>query len=117
MCTLSTSKKVLNLDLILPAGVARSVISIMLRTYTHDNRTSHSIIYINPKPNQKKNLKFGPRLPSSSINIDFSSKGRLTADLVLGLGILDSALYLTQYSIITQRATPEVRLGPKKYFI
>ena len=38
----------------------------------------------------------------------------LTEDLVLGSGILDSALYLTQYSIIKELAPPADRRGSHK---
>ena len=56
---------------------------------------SQTIIYPNPKPNQK-NLKFGLRIPNPNYkNVD-SRNGRLSVALLLGLGIVDSALYLNQ---------------------
>ena len=39
------------------------------------------------------------------------SKVRLSTALLLRIGILDSALYLTQYSIIKEFAAPEDRRG------
>ena len=82
---------------------ANSLISITLRTCTHTNVTSQTIIYPNPNPNQK-NLKFGPRIPNPNTEVTDIRKGRLSTALVLGLGILDSALYLTQYIIIKELA-------------
>ena len=68
-----------------------------LRTSTHTNLTSQVIIYPNPNPNQKKNLKFGARNPNPFCKAVDRPKGRRSAALQKGLGFLDSSLYLTQY--------------------
>ena len=65
----------------------------------HTNVTSKTIMYPNPYPNQK-NLKFGPRIPNPNTKVTTRPNRRLVAALVLGFGILDSSLYLTQYSTI-----------------
>ena len=54
----------------------------------HPNVTSQTIKYPNPNPNQK-NDKFGPRIPNPNITVVDSRKVMLSADLVLGLEILD----------------------------
>ena len=95
-------------DTFLAAPCANSLISITLLPFTHTTVTSHTIIHPNPKPNQK-NLKFGPRILNPNIKVSKSHKERLPAALVLGWGILDSALYLTQYSIIKELAQGAAR--------
>ena len=75
--------------------------------YILKNVTSQEIIYPNPNlnpnlnPNQK-NIKFGTRIPNPQIRILHSRKGRLFAGLVLGLGILDQALNLTQSGVFVK---------------
>ena len=78
-------------DPILSDGAANSLVLV----------TSQNITCPDPSPNQK-NLKFGPRIPNPNTTAMASREGRLAAALVLGLGIIDSDLYLTQYSIIKE---------------
>lgn len=73
-----------NWELILPTGVALSIISITLRIYTDTNMTYQTIACFNPHPNQK-NLKVGPRIPNTNAKDYTIRKGRLTVDFVLGL--------------------------------
>ena len=63
---------------------------------TYSNVTSQTITYPKPNPNQKNNPKYMPRIPNPNITFINSCKGRLFAGLVLGLGILDCPLNLTQ---------------------
>ena len=51
-----------------------------------------------------KNLKYWPLIPNVPKVQFLSYKEWLSAASVLGLGILDSALYLTQYSILKELA-------------
>ena len=64
-----------------------------------NNVTSQTIICPNPNPNQKNKHKFGPRIPNPNTKFRNSRKGRLFAGLVLGLGILDYTLNLTQWGV------------------
>ena len=50
----------------------------------------------NPNPNQKNNPKCRPRIPNPNTKAATRPKRRRVAALVLGLGILDTALYLNQ---------------------
>ena len=45
-------------------------------------------------------VKFGPIIPNPNVKAADSRKGRLSTSLALGAWIFDSALYLTQYSVI-----------------
>ena len=87
---------------------ANSLISAMLYTCAHANVILQTIAYPNPNP-CKKNLKFAPRIPNPNANISDSCKRRTSAALVLGLGILDSALHLTQHSIVKELAQGAAR--------
>ena len=86
-------------DPFLSASCAKSLISITIRTWTHADVRSQTIIYPKPNPNQK-NLQFGPQIPNPITEAVDRHKGRLSAALVLGLETLDYALYLTQWGII-----------------
>ena len=61
----------------------------------------------------QKNIKFGPLIPNTNTEASIIWNWRLTASSVLRLGILDSALCLTQYSIIKELAAPEDKTGSR----
>jgi hypothetical protein len=87
---------------------ANSSISITLRSLAHANVTSKTIVYPNSNPNQK-NLVFGPQIPNPNA-VEISARKELfTPASVSGLGILDSALCLTQHSIIKELTRGEAR--------
>ena len=83
------------------APCANSLISITVRTCAH---ATHKPLCTLNLSQTKKKLKFGPRIPTPNTLAMDNCKRRLSVALVLGLGILDSALYLTQYSIIKELA-------------
>ena len=60
------------------------------------NVTSQTIICPSLNRNQKNNPKCRPRIPKPTTKSAYSRKGRLFAGLVLGSGILDTALHLIQ---------------------
>ena len=63
---------------------------------TQTNVRSQTIIYPTPNQNQKKILNVGPEFLILRIHIWITSKGGIFAGLLLGLGILDTALHLIQ---------------------
>ena len=87
---------------------ANSSISITLRAWAHPNVRSKTIMCPNSNPNQK-NLIFGPQIPNPNA-VEISARKELfTPASVSGLGILDSALCLTQHRIIKELARREAR--------
>ena len=92
----------------LAAPSANSLISITLCTCTHTNVISQTITYPNPNPNEK-NLKFGSRVFNPNTKALDRRKWWLSAALLLGLGIIDSALHLTQCNIIKELAQGATR--------
>ena len=87
---------------------ANSSISMTLRSWAHANVTSKTIVYPNSNPNQK-NLIFGPQIPNPNA-VEISARKELfTTASVSGLGILDSALCLTQHRTINELARREAR--------
>ena len=54
--------------------------------------------YPNPNPNHKKGTKCRPRNPNPTIVAATRPKVRRVAATIVGLGFLDTALYLNQYS-------------------
>ena len=73
-----------------------------------NNVTSQTIICPNPKPNQKHKHKFGPRIPNPNTKSIDRRKDRLFEALVLGLGVLDTTLYLNQFIIEQGRGANRV---------
>ena len=67
------------------------------------NANSLIPIRICTDPNQK-NLKFRTKVLNFIINKKIRLKQKIFVPLALGLGILDSALHLTQYDIIKELA-------------
>ena len=87
-----------------------SVDLVPLCTYVRDVTIQY---YPNPNPYHEKGTKFGPRILNPSTTMFDSRKRRLFAALLLGLGILDSALYLNQWkknSAIECLLTPTLEL-------
>ena len=72
-------------------------------TYEHDV-IIHYYPNPNPKPNNEKGTKFGPRVPNPNTKVTDIRKGWISAALVLCLALLDSALYLNQFK---KNRTPE----------
>ena len=72
--------------------------------------TSQAIIYLNPNANQK-HLQFEARNPNPKTAMFTDPKGGRSVALGLGLGFLDSSLYLTQYSIIRELNQLAARIG------
>ena len=66
--------------------------------------TSHTIITLS-LTQTIKNIKFGSQIPNPNTNYINSRKGRLFEALVLGVGILDTALYVNQYRVSVDSLT------------
>ena len=65
---------------------------------THANVSSQTIMCPNPNPNlnQNNNLLCKLRITNANTSFDNSRKGTLFVGFVLGLGILNTALFLVQ---------------------
>ena len=97
-------------DLILTAPRVNSLISITLCTCSHAILKSQTSIYPNHNTTPKK-LKFGARNPNPFRMVVDRPKGRAVGGHTKRVGYLDSSLYLTPYSIITELTRGEVRVA------
>jgi len=92
-----------NMDLILSAHRANSLIRITICTCIHAKVISQTIIYSKPNPNQK-NSNLEPEILTLFKTYFEYCKKREVGGLRKGFVFLASSLYLTHYSIIKELA-------------
>ena len=93
--TSSDDELLILLSAVIDASIVDAFLTRVVQNCTWPNAMSQTITHLNHNPNNKK-PKFRPGIPNLNVRIMNSCKGKLLVFLVLGWGILDYPLNLTQ---------------------